>query len=573
MRSYLKIRAHLAVLGVACAAAVALAAAGCADHPYNPNGPAIDPNSPVVHITAPARGTQLGDTTHVVVAGTATDDVGVTSLTVNGVPANLASDGTFTVTVPVTAGTNLLHAVAADAQGNTGKESRAVSAGPLAPIDTEVVDALTASISAQTFDKLGQAIGGYLKTEDLASFFDPPIKADGTPGKPVVAYGLPTDCNFAQAWVTGLTMTDAVVTLQPQAGGLAVDVELTNVTVNMHVTDQVLCLGSLGQHDIVLTADHLSVVGPMTIGILNNQFDIHFDNPKVTLTNFMVHGALALDVLNWLSLDTAMSPIIGWAIGKFAIPMVNNLFAGLNSTKQVMALGKTIDISILPATITFDVTGAIIELDTTLRAEGDAGSAGFVYVPNALPAMDTSHGFQLAVADDAVNQLLASFYAAKGMDVGIDLKTGSYGAIGQLYDHVDIQAMIPPFVDASGGKLKLTVGDLMLSFKTGETVTTAVVVNAEVGLVVNADPVTGALRIDVGQPTTYVDVLDQGVMGANQLSNSEFEAIASFALGRVIAVASGTLGAVPLPTIGGVSLHNVTAATQTGYLVVNGELQ
>jgi hypothetical protein len=160
------------------------------------------------------------------------------------------------------------------------------------------------------------------------------------------------------------------------------------------------------------------------------------------------------------------------------------------------------------------------------------------------------------------------------MDVGFDLKTGPYGDIGKLYDHVDIQAMISPYVDASSpGVLKLTIGDLMMTFKNGEHIATQVVVNAEVDLKVASDPTTGALRFDVGQPTTYVDVLNDNVEGANQLSNADFEALSSFALSRIVAVASGTVGAIPLPSIGGVSLKNVAIAAQTGYLVVDGEIQ
>src|SRR5262249_5692895 len=41
--------------------AVALGFVGCSDNPYNPNGPAIDPNAPRVHITSPKRGTIAGD--------------------------------------------------------------------------------------------------------------------------------------------------------------------------------------------------------------------------------------------------------------------------------------------------------------------------------------------------------------------------------------------------------------------------------------------------------------------------------------------------------------------------------
>ena len=109
-----------------------IAAAGCTDKAYDPKAPAIDPNAPRVHITTPARGTIAGDVHTVTVTGTATDDTAVASVTVNDVPATLAADGTWSASVPVTAGTNLLHAIAKDAQGNAGKESRAVVAGRVA---------------------------------------------------------------------------------------------------------------------------------------------------------------------------------------------------------------------------------------------------------------------------------------------------------------------------------------------------------------------------------------------------------------------------------------------------------
>ena len=57
------------------------------------------------------------------------------------------------------------------------------------------------------------------------------------------------------------------------------------------------------------------------------------------------------------------------------------------------------------------------------------------------------------------------------------------------------------------------------------------------------------------------------------LSNAQFEVIASFALSRVIAIGSGAIGAVPLPSLGGVAVHDLAIAEQTGYLVVDGDVQ
>ncbi len=538
------------------------AAAGCADKAYDPNAPAIDPNAPRIHITSPARGTFAGDVHTVTVTGTATDDTAVASVTVNGVAATFTTDGTWTAEVPVKAGTNLLHAIATDAQGNAGKESRAVVAGPTADLAQEVPQAITATLSAQTFQAIGKGTAGFLTQGDLA-----PMVASSNP---VWDLGGGPDCLYVQASITSITFAKADVTLAPQDGGLWLDVELDRANIGMHLQYAAACVD--GSRDITIGASHISVSGNMTVGVAGRDFDIHLDSPNVSITGFNVElGGIPGAIVDMLHLDTAVGPLLGWATEKFVVPMLNKALAGLNSTKTMSVLGTMVDIDMKPSDIQFSSAGAIVILDTSLRAHGDSGQ--FVFTDNTVPTMDVSHGFQMAVADDAANQLLTSLWSAKALDKTIDLKNGSYGEVGKLYDSVEISAAAPPFVDASGTGLVLTIGDLMATFKNGGSIVTNVAINAQVDLKVtsNAD---GSLHFDVGAPTTYVDVLDDAsVDGANQLSNADFEAITSFALSRVIAVGSGSLAAVPLPSVGGVSLQNLTVAEQTGYLVVDGEVQ
>jgi hypothetical protein len=259
-------------------------------------------------------------------------------------------------------------------------------------------------------------------------------------------------------------------------------------------------------------------------------------------------------------------------VGRFVVPMLNNALAGLNETRSIDVLGKTVDVALAPAAIHFGLAGAVVALDTELRARGDGQSPGWVYVPNLVPAMDTSHGFQLAVADDAANQLLASFWAARGMDLALDLANGSYGQVGTLYNRGELSAKVPPHLDASGDALRLTIGDFLATFKNDGAIATRVAVNARVEIKVVTDA-TGALKLDVGTPTTYVDILDEDVDGSNPLSKAQFEAISTFALSRVAAFGSGAIGAIPLPAIGGVGMKNVQVSQQTGYVVVDGEIR
>ncbi|HEY1815737.1 MAG TPA: hypothetical protein VGG74_25485 [Kofleriaceae bacterium] len=541
-----------------------IALAGCSDHPYDPNAPAVDPNAPVVHITSPDRGFFAGDVQVVTVTGTATDDTAVASVTVNDTPATLNADGTWTAQVPVTAGTNLLHAIALDPSNNAGKESRSVVVGPTSPVSTTVPNAITAALSAQTFAALGTGAGNYIKTADLESLISSsnPVLNDGAPNGP--------DCLYVQGSITSMTIGDAQISLVPQTGGLALDAELSNVNVGMHLDYAAACIN--GSRDITIAATHISITGNMAIGVASGQFAITLDSPDVTLTGFDAElGGLTGDIVDLLDLNDAFGPLIGWATEKFVTPMINTELDALNETKTIAVLNSMVDITVTPASINFTSDGGIVELNTSIRAHGDSGA--FVDVTNTAPAMDLSQGFQLAVAANAANQALTSLWSAKGLDDTLQLNNGSYGDIGTLFDSVEISAAAPPYVDASSDNgLVLTIGDLMGTFRNNGVTTTQIAINAQVDVTADVSA-SGVLQLNVGEPTTYVDVLDQGVSGANELSSSQFEALTSFALARVIAVASGSLGAVPLPSIGGVSVQNLSIAPQTGYLVVDGSVQ
>jgi hypothetical protein len=549
-------------LGLITASTGALAA--CSDHLYDPGAPAIDPDAPSIRIASPPRGTFAGNVKTLVVTGTATDDSRVASVQVNGVEATLDSAGAWAATIPLGVGTQLIHAVARDAQGNLGKESRAVVAGPMRPIATGVPRAITARVSAQTFDAISRGATGFVTTGDLAAII--------APHNPVIAAGDGPDCLFAHASITRMSVGSATtVSLTPTSRGLALAAELDRVSIGMHLRYAAACFD--GSRDISIAASHIRVAGTLSLGVARGAFDIELVEPDVAVTGFDVDlGGLPDDVVDLLHLDSALGSIIGWATETFVVPLVNRSLGALADGGTVSVLGTPVDIAVTPARIRFDATGAVVELDSALRARGDTASPGYVYVSNQAPAMSAGRGFELAIADDAANQLLGSFWAARGMEKAFDLTTGSYGNIGQLYDRVELSAELPPYVDASDGSLELTIGDLIATFKRGATVATRVAVNAEVELQVTTGA-DGKPRLDVGAPTTYVDILDASVDGANALSHAQFEAITSFALARVIAIGSGAVGAVPLPSFGGVAVRDVGIAEHSGYVVVEGNIQ
>jgi hypothetical protein len=84
---------------------------------------------PHVSIASPVNGAAVSTST-VTVTGSASDGVAVSSVAVNGHAATLASNGTWSVSVPLNAGVNTLTAVATDQAGLTASQSIAVTYVP-----------------------------------------------------------------------------------------------------------------------------------------------------------------------------------------------------------------------------------------------------------------------------------------------------------------------------------------------------------------------------------------------------------------------------------------------------------
>src|SRR5690606_25628915 len=159
-----------------------------------------------------------------------------------------------------------------------------------------------------------------------------------------------------------------------------------------HLQWAVSCLD--GSRDIVISAQHISVQGMLRAGVLGRDFDIRLDNQNVQITGFDLQlGGVPGTIVDMLSLDTAMGPILGWATERFVVPMLTKSFAGLNETKTLDVFGQQIDIDIRPREITFTPDGGMVRLDTMMRAKQDTGS--YVFAPNTAPVMDMSQGFQL----------------------------------------------------------------------------------------------------------------------------------------------------------------------------------
>jgi hypothetical protein len=531
---------------------------GCAVEPKDPSGPALDRDAPRVHIVSPARGTIAGDVTRVLVTGTANDDSGaVASVTVNGVPAAFAADGTWSVEVEAVPGTSLLHAIAFDAQGNQGSETRAVVSGPMVALDSAIKNGIAATVSAPALNALGRGTATFIENGGLMTAvqgMNPVVNAGGGP-----------DCLYAQASITNLTVGDADVLMGPTTGGVLVSAVLTDVRIDMHLQWAISCFAD--SRDVVVTAQRVNVQGLLAIDVVDRKLDVRFADPSVQVAGFGLQVPGVPDaIVQMLALGTSISPILGSMTERVVVPIVEQSLSALDDRKTIDVAGTQVDVDVAPTQISFSPRGGTIAIDTSLRAHGDTGE--FVFVPNLVPALGMKHGFELAVADDAANQLLTSMWSAEAFDTTIDLDDGAHEHLGEIYDSVQLRLRVPPHVDALRRPLELTVGDWIASFKRDDIVVATVAIHAKTALYV-VEGEAGKLRIDVSTPAVEVDIVDD----EDWITKAHYDAIKSFAIERITALGSAAVAGIPLPTIGDATPTNLWVDPEGGYLLIVGEVQ
>ncbi len=197
-----------------------------------------DSVAPQLSVSTPAEGARVAALS-TAISGVAKDGSALT-VTVNGMPAGLQSDGSFSATVALTAGANAIAVVAKDAAGNVSTVTRNVRANGTAP--KLLLSALSASTSEASIDVKGTAtpadatdavqvtVNGVAATVGAGGAFSAVVVlAEGPNSIQVVAvdgYGLQSQ---ASAVVTRVDLADAGTPPAADAGTPSVDASTPSV--------------------------------------------------------------------------------------------------------------------------------------------------------------------------------------------------------------------------------------------------------------------------------------------------------------------------------------------------------
>ncbi|HEY1556588.1 MAG TPA: hypothetical protein VGF94_17250 [Kofleriaceae bacterium] len=526
------------------------------------SGPAQLPDPPNLVVTSPLRSliqSQTG-TASLDVTGTATpgpDGALIKSVMVNNVAAQVNADGSFSATIQVEPGAALIHTVATDDKGGVMSDTRSIEAGELRTPGQNIDSAMTAAISPEAFAKISQVASTMMAQENFTQLL--------APMQPMVQKG--GSCLGGKVYVDSLTLTNANISLVPVDGGMQFSVEIDGLNTNGHVDFDVACIGDSDTFQI--TADAVFVSGTLDVqpnGMMG--FTTTLQNPDVSFSNLDISASgLPGDILDLIDLTGAMSYIVSKGAEMFMGPMMNQALGALAGPKSLAVAGQNITFQVSPSQLTFTANEADVALDTSILIQGAANSAGYVYTNNGMPAMSAGQGLELGIADDLANEMMSQF-AAIGM---LNLTQATNGG---TFDSISITPTSAPMIsaDAADGTMKLYLPDMTATFtEQGATVAKAAL---NVELSAQLSPVNNGhgVAMQLGTPVIYLDVLPD-VPNNTELSNEDLQKAIQLSIGGEISSLTALLGSIPLPAMFGLTMQNVSVASDEGYVMVKATLE
>jgi hypothetical protein len=456
-------------------------------------------------------------------------------------------------------GAMLLETVATSDNGSSASDMRAVQTGQLRPVGTSIDRAITAALSADAFARLSAAAGPLIKTMNLAAML--------APLQPMVSTG--DDLANLKLSVTGLVLTDVKIDLAPVDGGLAFSAELDG----LDVAASAVYAGALvpdGTTAVTAHADRVTITG--TLGVTpagTAGFTTELENPTVTTVGLRLAASglvgQILDLLNSV-LGSTIQSVATHSAELAMAPLINQALGALAGPQQVDVLGKKLDLQVSPSAIALTRTGAVVAMNLSAMIEGSEASPGYIFTANGVPAMDASRGFQLGLADDLVNELLAEIHALGVLDLSVQQDFG-------VVDAARFQLAMPPMISANtrDGAMRLVIGDLVATFsKKGDTVARAAI-NAQVDLKIVPGPSAREVALQFGALDVQVNLLDDAP-NPSGVTGDDLSGASTKGIGIQLDSLRQLLITLPVPSVAGIQLEQLSIGADSGYVMMSGQI-
>ncbi len=518
------------------------------------------PDPPLLQVTSPLRSSILeqpdGMLTVTGVAAPNTSGAAIKSVAINGTTAQIAADGSFTATIHVPPGGNLIQTVATDADGGVATDTRAVAAGERRVSGSSNPRAIGVQLAPSMFARIAKVATEEIKQADLSAL----VRS----ANPIVDASQVGGCFGAAADVDSVTISDAEVSLVPTTGGLQITATFQKPVITGRMRFSVAC--SADTRDFTMRANSATVRAKLVFesgaaGLTPRLDQPVFETPGLQITTSGIPNA----VLGILPLEKIIHAVTPTATRMFVDPMIRDALVDLQQPHQLEVLGRMVTVAGAPSAIEFSPAGGKVMLDLSFAMAGGETSKGFTFTPNGNPQLEVPDGIGLGVSDDLVNDALAQLVASGLLDVTVPFDGGDF-------DTIKLTPTLAPMLnaDATDGRLRLLLPDMDAKFLRGDEVVTTAAINAQIAVAVRPAGDGGSVIIDLGEASFAIDAVGDGLAVT---PSSSFAAAVDLSASDQRSSIQLTIGAIPLPKLGELTLSNVSITSDSGYLKAMGTVQ
>jgi hypothetical protein len=395
------------------------------------------------------------------------DPAGIAALSINGTPALMGTNGSFSEPVTLTPGLNTIIVQATNPLNQSNKVSLSVIFGQFRPAGQPITDALAVRLNQGSFDDVSTIAAAQLTGPALAALL---MAKNPLFTKTISVIGL--TLTSAEVDCTAASFGQPTLKLTPNQGYLDVhlDIPQVNVTVNAHdVPGSGIIPYSITGN---VTADDAVFDAQITVTIANGVVTTAVQNDTITLTNFNWGLNGFPSFLTSLATSTVENMITSQitTMAQTQIPaQVNQMLAGVTGkpiTQTIM--GATATFNLTPTYINFDPAGANVKADADVSISAVASytpltAPGSLYTGGTAPMNGgPSPAFLASINEDLMNRAGHAVWQSGLMNITID---GSANSLVQL----------PSWLPLDMGLLQLFLPELQGKAPAGDPIALSIV--------------------------------------------------------------------------------------------------
>lgn len=522
------------------------------------------------------------------VAGYLQDDIGASSLSINGSLAAV-DQGAFDESIVENIVNDSLSWVAFDAEDAYGQLSRTVFAHPRGTSQSAMLpNTLQASITDNGIQFLIDRVAEpYLTSSDLTGGLVGTVIAstDGSVG-------------YANVTLTGLSFTPPAIVADPLSSTsnarLATNVRMSRFTVSLraraatHPVDLPWPIPDIPSVSITASgtgiADNPNFSVTAALSIANNRFNVSPSNASLSVSNYSVDFSGITSVFE--PIFDLVEPLVRGFISDLIrdqltarLPgIVEPLWANLPTGADIPILGKTFNVDTNPTALASPAGLNIsMNLDTQIMAMEPVNvprALGSIYSETSLPRLGnttlsgSSYHAGVALPSSALNQALLAAYYSGLTHIAEAVPIGELSAISGLDQFVgpddeiqfSIEPTSPAYVnlnDINGALLQLGMERFtaLVQVRKPDAAAFVPLFSAQLSLSAPLDVGVGNDAVDVAlDGIPEVTVYSTQVFNGLNIPGSLIETLVDVLVPRIIPTIGDSLASVPLPTFSGYSI-------------------